>query len=83
MPYTDSYVIKNVQLRGNKAGDLAEMDVLSDMGTYSTAKTIGLENFEIVEGNQAYLVIHNHQIILNVIRYHEIPKHFISHGNLI
>lgn len=83
MPYTDSYVIKNVQLRGNKAGDLAEMDVLSDMGTYSAAKTIGLENFEIAEGNQAYLVIHNHQIILNVIRYHEIPKHVISHGNLI
>jgi len=83
MPYTDSYVIKNVQLRGNKAGDLAEMDVLSDMGTYSAAKTIGLENFEIAEGNQAYLVIHNHQIILNLIRYHEIPKHVISHGNLI
>lgn len=83
MPYTDSYVIKNVQLRGNKAGDLAEMDVLSDMGTYSAAKTIGLENFEIAEGNQAYLVIHNHQIILNVIRYHEIPKQVISHGNLI
>ncbi len=61
----------------------SEMEVLYDMVTTEAAKAMCLEDFELKVGAPANLVVLDQPNVLETLRYHQAPKHVISHGALI
>ena len=59
------------------------MDILYNMVTTEAAKAMYIQDFEIKVGAPANLVILDQPDVLEVLRYHQAPKHVISHGALI
>jgi cytosine deaminase len=60
-----------------------EMDTLYDMVTTEPAKAIGINNFDLVVGSPANLVVLDSPSVLEALRYHNAPIHVISHGRLV
>ena len=61
----------------------SEMDILYNMVTTEAAKAMYIQDFEIKVGAPANLVILDQPDVLEALRYHQAPKHVISHGALI
>lgn len=61
----------------------AEMETLYDMVTTEAAKAMGIENFELAEGNPAHIAVLDVPSVLEALRYHRAPTHVISHGKLV
>lgn len=61
----------------------SDMEKLYDMITIDAAKSIGLKNHKLEEGNPANLVILNEDNVLEALRYHREPKFVISNGKLV
>lgn len=60
-----------------------EMEILYEMITTRAAECIGLKNFILAAGSPANLVVLNAPNMLEALRYHEEPRHVISHGKLV
>lgn len=61
----------------------SDMEKLYDMITIDAAKSIGLKNHKLEEGNPANLVVLNEDNVLEALRYHREPKFVISNGKLV
>jgi cytosine deaminase len=60
-----------------------DMEKLYDMITVDAAKSIGIKNHKLEEGNPANLVVLNEDNVLDALRYHREPKFVISNGRLV
>jgi cytosine/creatinine deaminase len=60
-----------------------EMEVLYEMITTRAAQAIGVEDFGLKVGCPANLVILGVSDVLEAFRYHDVPRHVISHGRLV
>ncbi|WGS65546.1 amidohydrolase family protein [Marinitoga aeolica] len=60
-----------------------DMEILYDMITINGAKSMGIKDFEIKEGNLANLVILKEKNILESLRNHEKPQYVIFKGNIL
>ena len=60
-----------------------EMETLYDMVTKEAARAMRLSDFELKVGAPANLVVLDQPNVLETLRYHQAPKHVISHGALI
>ena len=60
-----------------------EMEILYDMITTRAAHAMGINNFKLEVGAPAHLVVLDQPNVLEALRYHERPRHVISHGKLI
>lgn len=60
-----------------------DMETLYDMITVNPAKCINLDRFELKEGNNASLVVLEAKSVCEAFRYHQAPRHVISHGKLL
>jgi len=61
----------------------SDMEKLYDMITVDAAKSIGIKNHKLEEGNPANLVVLNEDNVLDALRYHREPKFVISNGRLV
>jgi cytosine/creatinine deaminase len=61
----------------------AEMDILYDMITSEAAKAVGLEDYGLIVGTTANLVVLDEVTVREALRYHRQPKCVISHGALL
>lgn len=60
-----------------------KIERLYDMITTLGARALHLENFGLKVGCDANLVIHHHDTILDVLRYHEAPRYVIAKGKVV
>jgi cytosine deaminase len=60
-----------------------DMEILYDMVTTKAAQAIGIQNFRLIEGALANLVVLREPNVLEALRNHEAPVHVISHGKLV
>jgi cytosine deaminase len=60
-----------------------DMEKLYDMITVDAAKSIGIKNHKLEEGNPANLVVLNEDNVLDALRYHREPRFVISNGRLV
>jgi cytosine deaminase len=61
----------------------SDMEKLYDMITVDAAKSIGIKNHKLEEGNPANLVVLNEDNVLDALRYHREPRFVISKGKLV
>ncbi|HEY5668482.1 MAG TPA: amidohydrolase family protein [Anaerolineales bacterium] len=61
----------------------SDMEILYDMITRRAAQSIGLRDFGLKVGAPAHLVILGQPNVLEALRYHPVPLHVISHGELV
>ncbi len=61
----------------------SDMEKLYDMITVDAAKSIGIKNHKLEEGNPANIVVLNEDNVLEALRYHREPKFVISNGKLV
>ena len=57
-----------------------DMDVLYDLITTKAARAMGLEDFEMCEGNRANLVVLKAESVWEALTHHEAPAHVIKDG---
>ena len=60
-----------------------ELETLSDMVTTRAAQDMGVKEFGLRVGTPAHLVVLAQKNVVEALRYHEAPRHVISHGKLI
>ncbi len=60
-----------------------EMETLYDMVTTQAARAMGLKDFGLREGGPAHLVVLGQPDVLEALRYHQPPRHVVSHGRLV
>jgi len=61
----------------------ADIETLYDMVTTSAARAINVNDYGLKVGVTANLVVMNEPSVVEVLRYHEQPRHVISHGKLV
>ena len=61
----------------------ADIETLYDMITTRAAQAMGLQDFAVKVGAPAHLVVLEHKNVIEALRYHEAPRHVISHGKLV
>ena len=61
----------------------AEIETLYDMVTTEAATAMSVSDFQVEEGSPAHLVVLDVDNVLDALRYHNKPKHVISHGKLL
>ena len=61
----------------------AEIETLYDMITTKAAQAMGINDFAVQVGAPAHLVVLEHKNVIEALRYHEAPRHVISHGKLV
>ena len=61
----------------------ADIETLYDMVTTSAARAINVNDYGLKVGVTANLVVMNEPSVVEVLRYHEQPRHIISHGKLV
>ena len=60
-----------------------EIETLYDMVTTRAAQAMGVKEFGLRVGAPAHLVVLAQKNVVEALRYHEAPRHVISHGKLI
>jgi cytosine deaminase len=60
-----------------------EIEKLYDMVTTAPAAALNLPDFGLRPGARAHLVVHCHPDVVETLRFHEAPRHVVSHGRLI
>ncbi|HMN62192.1 MAG TPA: amidohydrolase family protein, partial [Anaerolinea sp.] len=60
-----------------------EIETLYDMVTTRAAQAMGVKEFGLRLGAPAHLVVLAQKNVVEALRYHEAPRHVISHGKLI
>ena len=61
----------------------SEIETLYDMVTTRAAQSINVTDYGVKAGMTANLVVMNEPSVVEVLRYHEQPRHVISHGKLV
>jgi cytosine deaminase len=61
----------------------AEIETLYDMITTAPAAAMNLPDFGLYPGANANLVVHAYPDVIETLRFHEAPRHVVSHGKLI
>ena len=61
----------------------ADIETLYDMITTKAAQAMGIADFAVKVGAPAHLVVLEHKNVIEALRYHEAPRHVISHGKLV
>jgi len=61
----------------------SDIETLYDMVTTRAAQAINVKDYGLKVGVTANLVVMNEPSVVEVLRYHEQPRHVISHGKLV
>jgi cytosine deaminase len=61
----------------------AEIETLYDMVTTRATQAMGLKDFGLRVGAPAYLVVLEQKNVIEALRYHDAPRHVVSHGRLL
>jgi len=60
-----------------------EIEILYDMVTTRAAQAMGVKDFGLRVGAAAHLVVLEQKNVVEALRYHEAPRHVISHGKVV
>jgi cytosine deaminase len=59
------------------------IDTVFDMVTVNAARAMNVANFGLHVGAEANLLVHQQPSVVETLRFHEPPRHVISHGRLL